>query len=76
MIDSASASFPMNKKRWKLIIHRWTILWDWRQMLTTVFSLDKILKFSKVLILEFSDSPTQILVFFLSRKTVGQVTQT
>ena len=40
------------------------------------FSLDIILKFSKIVILEFSDSPTQILVFFLSRKTVGQATQT
>ena len=45
---------------------------DWRQIFTTDFSLDKILKFSKIVILEFSDSPTQILVFFLSRKTVGQ----
>ena len=45
-------------------------------MFTTVFSLDNILKFSKIVILEFTDSPTQILVVFLSRKTVGRVTQT
>ena len=40
----------------------------------TVFSLEnseKILKFSKIVIVEFSDSPTQSLVFFLSRKTVS-----
>ena len=49
---------------------------DWRQMLTTVLSIDKILKFSRILILEFSDSPTQILVVFLSRKTVGRATRT
>ena len=49
---------------------------DWRQMFTTVFSLDNILKFSKIVILEFTDSPTQILVGFLSRKTVGRVTRT
>ena len=45
-------------------------------MFTTVFSLDNILKFSKIVILEFTDSLTQILVVFLSRKTVGRVTQT
>ena len=49
---------------------------DWRQLFVAVFSLDIILKFSKILILELSDSLTQILVFFLSRKTVGWVTQT
>ena len=48
---------------------------DWKQMFTTVFSLDKTLNFSKIVILEFYDSPTQILVFFLSRKTVSQVTR-
>ena len=48
---------------------------DWRQVFTTVFSLDKILKFSKIIILEFSDSPIQVLMFFLSRKTVSRVTQ-
>ena len=48
---------------------------DWKQMFTTVFSLDKTLNFSKIVILEFYDSPTQILVFFLSRKTVSQATQ-
>ena len=48
---------------------------DWRQIFTTDFFLDKILKFSKIVILEFSDSPTQILVFFLSRKTVGKAKQ-
>ena len=48
---------------------------DWRQVFTTGFFLDKILKFSKIVILEFSDSPTQILMFFLSRKTVVRVTR-
>ena len=47
---------------------------DWRQVFTTVSFLDKILKFSKI-ILEFSDSPTQILMGFLSRKTIGGVMQ-
>ena len=42
----------------------------------TVFSLDIILKFSKAVILEFSDSPTKILMVFLSRKTVGRVMRT
>ena len=36
-------------------------------------SLDIILKFSKAAILAFSDSPTQILMVFLSRKTIGGV---
>ena len=45
-------------------------------MFTTVVSLDNVLKFSKIVILEFTDSPTQILVGFLSRKTVGRVTRT
>ena len=36
-------------------------------------SLDIILKFSKAAILEFSDSPTQMLMVFLSRKTIGRV---
>ena len=49
---------------------------DWRQMFTTVFSLDKILKFPKIVILEFSNSPTEIVVVFLSRKTVGWATRT
>ena len=49
---------------------------DWRQMFTTVVSLDNVLKFSKIVILEFTDSPTQILVGFLSRKTVGRATRT
>ena len=49
---------------------------DWRQMFTTVFSLDNILKFSKIVIFEFTDSSTQILVRFLSRKAVDRVTQT
>ena len=40
----------------------------------TAFSLDIILKFSKAVILEFSDSPTEILIVFLFRKTVGRVT--
>ena len=48
---------------------------DWRQVFTTVSFLDKILKFSKI-ILEFSDSPTQILMGFLSRKTVSQLMRT
>ena len=43
---------------------------DWRQMYTTVVSLDKIV------ILEFFDSPTQILVVILSRKTVSRVMRT
>ena len=38
-------------------------------------SLDIILKFSKAAILEFSDSPTQILMVFMSRKTIGGVMQ-
>ena len=33
--------------------------------------LDIILKFSKAALLEFFDSPTQILMVSLSRKTVG-----
>ena len=41
---------------------------DWRQMLTIIFSIDKILKFSRILILEFSDSRTQILVVFCPEK--------
>ena len=43
------------------------------------FSLGIILKFSKAAILEFSNyfySPTQILMGFFPRKTVGQVTRT
>ena len=43
---------------------------DWRQMYTTVVSLDKIV------ILEFFDSLTQILVVILSRKTVSRVMRT
>ena len=39
-------------------------------------SLDIFLKFSKILILEFSDSPTQSLVLFLSRETGGRMTRT
>ena len=39
-------------------------------------SLDIILKFSKAAILEFSNSPTQILMVFMSRKTIGGVMQT
>ena len=45
---------------------------DWRPMFATVFSFDNVLKFSKIVILEFSDSPTQMLVVFFSRKTVGR----
>ena len=43
---------------------------DWRQVFVTFFSLDIILKFSKIEIseLEFSDSPTQILLFFFVEK--------
>ena len=41
---------------------------DLRQVFTTVFFLDKILKLSKIVILEFSDSPTQILMFFCPEK--------
>ena len=51
-------------------MHRWIILF------VAAISLDIILKFSKTVTLEFSDSPTQILVFFLSRKTVGRATRT
>ena len=57
-------------------MHRWIILLNWGQVFVTAFSLDIILKFSKTVILEFSNSPTQMLVFFLSRKTVGRVTRT
>ena len=49
---------------------------DWGHEFTTVFSLDKIMKFSKIVILEFSDSLAQILVSFLSRKIVGWATWT
>ena len=51
-------------------MHRWIILF-----VAAIF-LDIILKFSKTVTLEFSDSPIQILVFFLSRKTVGRATRT
>ena len=40
----------------------------WRQVFFAVFSLDIIPKFSKIVILEFSDSLTQILVFFCPKK--------
>ena len=36
----------------------------WRQVFVTGFSLAITLRFSKIVILEFSDSATQILVFF------------
>ena len=58
----------MNKKRLKLIVHKMDYSLDWRQVFTTVSFLDKILKFSKIVILEFSDSPTQILMFFCPEK--------
>ena len=45
---------------------------NWRQMFNAVFSLDNILKFSKIVILEFTDSPTQILGW----RIVCQVMQT
>ena len=45
-------------------------------MFTTVFSLEEIFKFLKIVILEFTDSPTQSLVGFLSRKTVDWAMQT
>ena len=45
-------------------MHRWIILLDWRQVFVTAFFLDIILKFLKTVILEFSDSPTQILAVF------------
>ena len=50
---------------------------DWRQVFVTIFSLDIILKFSKIEIseLEFSDSPTQTLLFFLVEKN-GRATRT
>ena len=51
-------------------MHRWIILF------VAAISLDIILKFSKTVTLEFSDSPIQILVFFLSRKTAGWATRT
>ena len=51
-------------------MHRWIILY------VAAISLDIILKFWKTVTLEFSDSPIQILVFFLSRKTVGRATRT
>ena len=41
---------------------------DWKQMFTTVFLFDQILKFPKIVILEFSDSPTQLLVGFFPEK--------
>ena len=44
-------------------------------MFVIVFSLDIILTFSKIVILEFFDSPTQILVGFFSRKTIGRATR-
>ena len=47
-------------------------LLDWRQVFITVFSFD-ISEFSKIMILEFSDSTTQILVVFCPEKqSVGQ----
>ena len=49
---------------------------DWRQVFVAVFSLDIILKFSKTVILKLFDSSNQILVFFVSRKTVGRATRT
>ena len=48
---------------------------DWRQVFTTVFFLDKILRFSKIVILEFFDSLTQILMVFVVHKTVSWTTQ-
>ena len=50
---------------------------DWRQIFMTVFSLEnseKILKFSKIVIVEFSDSPTKFGVFFVQKNSVGQAT--
>ena len=45
-------------------------------MFVIVFSLDIILTFSKIVILEFFDSPTQILVgFFPEKQSVGRATR-
>ena len=47
-------------------------LLDWRQVFITVFPFD-ISEFSKIMILEFSDSTTEILVVFCPEKqSVGQ----
>ena len=63
----------------KLIIHRWTDYpLDWGEAADPCYTFlpDKSLKFSKILTLEFFDSLTQILVVFLSRKTVHKTTRT
>ena len=57
-------------------MHQWIILLDWRQVFVTAFFLDIILKFLKTVILEFSDSPTQILaVFFQKNRRSGDANQ-
>ena len=64
--------FSQCSSQWirELIMHRWIILF------AAAFSLEIIRNFLKTVILEFCDSPTQILVVFLSRKTVGRATRT
>ena len=49
------------------------IPWSGDRGLLQFFSLDIILKFLKTVILEFPNSLTQTLVFFLSREIVGWV---
>ena len=48
-------------------MYRWIILWTVGLEADVYYSFlpYKILKFSKIVILEFSDSPTQIMVFFV-----------
>ena len=69
-----------DKKGWKLMTRINDVSKDYPLGLKAgvwyCFSLDIILKFFKAATLEFSNSPTQILMIFLSRETVGRVTQT
>ena len=58
IIGSASVSFPMNKKRWKLLIHRWIILWTGRRCLYYSFlpwQNSKIFKNCNIGMFLFSD---------------------
>ena len=69
-----------DKKGWKLMKRINNVSMDYPLGLEAgvwyCFSLYIILKFFKAAALEFSNSPTQILMIFLSRETVGRVTHT
>ena len=69
-----------DKNGWKLMTRINNVSMDYPLGLEAgvwyCFSLYIILKFFKAAALEFSNSPTQILMIFLSRETVGRVTQT